>query len=828
MLRLVTAAVVPLLAAVTWLAVQGMDPEASRFDSVLGALERFEGTESALRRNVLGARAGLVHNYDPIVRESNALREAVRRLREAHVDPVVLGPLSDLVEQQEQLIERFKSDNAVLQESLSYFALLSSELATSDREVPVVAAVSALAGAMLNLAVDRSPRAAEEVAARIHDLDQQEWPVQKREAVDALLAHGRLLQNLLPETDNVVRTIYNLPRMQRQDTVRASILAEQKQSREIARQYRLALSGVSLLLLIAFGYLGQQVRRRAMLHVRRARFEHTIARISMRFINSHPSETPLLVERALAELAMWVNADRAYFVGSDAKGARHVWSNHGVEFPADWPEEAFTLVARHERRNRMIYITDMDRYPAGPDRDILLEMGLRGWACVARAEGAVGWNILGFDAVRGLLSTYSDEAPLLRIAFDVVANAINRDTLWLERARLENSLRRARRMETVGALTSGIAHNFNNIVGTILGYTEMAETQAPRGPTEGYLQAIRQAGARASQLIDQILAFGRVREAVGVPVSLQHLLHETASMLRVVMPEGARLRVDPIPEEAVVSGEATQLQQVLINLCNNAVHAMHGAGTVRVTVTVHRISKGRTLSHGHLSARAYVCIGIRDSGHGISASTQERLFEPFFTTREAGNGLGLAMVRTIVREHSGGLNVESALGEGSLFEVWLPQAEASVPILDGPEAPSVSRGQGEAILLLNDDPDHLLRDEEIIAALGYEVIGFTAVEDAVLACLREPGRFDAVVISHSSRLSSALDLSARLRETAPHLPVLLAAAADALDSDALASAGVSELIAGPITSAAFASALRRSATVRHAAMGGIADFIGRV
>jgi signal transduction histidine kinase len=406
--------------------------------------------------------------------------------------------------------------------------------------------------------------------------------------------------------------------------------------------------------------------------------------------------------------------------------------------------------------------------------------------------------------------TQSGELALLRMVLDAVAHVLMRDHLLQERARLETNLQQARRMETVGAFASGIAHNFNNIVGAILGHTEMAEVQlvSDSRPARS-LTEIRRAGERARDLVDQILAFGRRRDVGHQPVSMKGLVAETSSLLRASLPSRIELTIREVPDAAVVSGQPGQLQQVILNLCNNAAQAMDQMGCVEIETEVHQITEARSLTHGDLGAGRYVRIAVSDTGRGMDEATLARIFEPFFTTRLAGNGLGLATVREIVGEHGGAMDVWSSPGVGSRFEVWLPSIGAAGPATrDNP--PSHTFGQGETVLMLDDAGERLLADEEMLAALGYEPVGFTRAGDALAACRATPKRFDALVVGHLVSAASALDLTAELHGIVPDVPILLAtASADEIVADALLAAGVSEVVHLPLISAEIASALAR-------------------
>jgi len=275
------------------------------------------------------------------------------------------------------------------------------------------------------------------------------------------------------------------------------------------------------------------------------------------------------------------------------------------------------------------------------------------------------------------------------------------------------------------------------------------------------------------------------------------------------LPARIELAIHEVPEAAVTSGQPGQLQQVILNLCHNAAQAMDQSGRVEIETEVHQIAGPRSLTHGDLRPGSYVRTAVCDTGRGMDGTTLEHIFEPFFTTRLAGSGLGLATVREIVREHGGAINVWSAPGVGSRFEVWLPCiAEGAPPARD--EASTLRLGSGQTVLVVDDANERLLADEEMLAALGYERVGFTRAHDALAACRAIPKRFDALLVSHIAPAGSALDLAAALHESAPDVPVLLAAArADEMGVDSLVAAGISEVVHRPLISGELASALAR-------------------
>ncbi len=703
------AAVLVLLVLLTWLSSRAIDTDAERYDRALKALDRFTMVEIALQRDVLSARGGMLRNYDPLVREMDDLREALARLHDnTSEDAEAAAAVDQFATEaalQEQLTEQFKSDNALLHNSLAYFQLLSARLSASDGSGPLAPAVSALASAMLHLTLDTSSAAAREVEDRLNALTAQPAASADAGSVQALLAHGGLLHDLLPMTDSVLRALLAAPSKGEIKALRMMILTHQEASRATAREFRLLLYAASLLLLGLLVYVGLQLRKRALTLQRRAAFEHVIAGISTRLIDAQPHEIDTHIDRALAELAELVAADRAYLMISGDLNRIHRWCREGITFPPNWPDRVPSLVSRFGATAEGIsHVRSVDRLLPGADKDALAAASLRSWACISSlAEYGFSRKILGFDVVRPGIITQSAELGLLRMALDAVANVVIRDHLLQERARLEANLQQARRMETVGALASGIAHNFNNIVGAILGYTEMAEGEvAWNSRPARNLNAIRRAGERARDLVDQILAFGGRQDVRRRPVSLNALIAETRSLLGASLPSQINLIIREAPEAAVVSAQPGQLQQVILNLCNNAAQAMDQMGCIEIETEVHQTTGVRSLTHGDLGPGRYVRIAVSDAGRGMDEITLEHIFEPFFTTRLAGNGLGLATVREIVREHGGAINVWSALGTGTRFEVWLPCIAASAPAARD-KAPTLRLGRGETVLVIDDE-----------------------------------------------------------------------------------------------------------------------------
>ena len=808
-----------LLALLTWLLVRAIDTNAPAHAMTLQAFDDFALAEASLKRDVLQARAGLLRDYDALAKAVEAMEDAVARLR-SHaqiegLDPGAVDRLAATVVQQEELTESFKSSNALLQNSLSYVGLLSTSPAFGAQDAQLAPATGALAGAILHLTRDTSPDAVEALQERIDRFAVQAPTVgPDADAAQALLGHARLLHDLLPAVDETLKALVAVPSRRPLEAMRRLFADRQSAVEATARRFQLLLYAVSLLLLIMLVRLGLRLRARALALRQRAAFEHVIAENSTRLINCPPGETTARLNQVLGELCRAIGVERGYVVLDENPTRVNAWCAEGAAYPAGWPHEALALSAQLGPAGPdIITVPDVTALPPGDVKDALATAGVRGWACVPLIRPGRVRGILGFDALQPWPPKPAWDRvfplPVVRLAGDAVANAIEREFLERDRARLTTRLERARRMQMIGSLASGIAHNFNNIIGAILGYSEMAEPQlVPGSKPAQHVDEIRRAAERGRDLIDNILTFGRRRDARVRPVQVRTLFAEVASLLRASLPSGVELIIEDAPIDAAVSGEPAQLQQVIVNLCTNAAQAMEGRGCIRVSARQKEVAAHLQLSHGDLTPGRYVCLAIVDSGPGFDERVARRLFEPFFTTRSAGTGLGLATVREIVRDHDGAMNVQSKAGHGSRFEVWLPVAAVVGTAAVGPEA--LPLGRGETVLIVERDREQLLQDEEMLAALGYEPVGFWRPADAITACRSAPDRFDIILVSDASQAPAGLDLAHALHAVAPRQPMLLATASTIdVSVDALAEAGISEVLRRPLAGTELAAALAR-------------------
>ena len=423
---------------------------------------------------------------------------------------------------------------------------------------------------------------------------------------------------------------------------------------------------------------------------------------------------------------------------------------------------------------------------------------------VRHKDGSWRWientvsNLLDEPSVRAVVMNFRD-----------ITERRQADT---ERARLEQRLRQAAKMEAVGRLAGGIAHDFNNILGGILGYAEMlVEGLAPGSAQKRYAQNVLTAATRAGALVDQILAYSRSQRGKRAPVDLGRVVAETFELVRGSLGHGIRFETR-LPERPLhVFGDPTQLHQVTMNLCTNAIHAMGEQGTLRATLDAVEVDADRTLPHGVLHAGAYARLCVEDSGSGMDEATLARIFEPFFTTKEVGKGtgLGLALVYGIVTDSAGAIEVTSAPGRGSTFTIYLPRVDAPAFVADEGDAP-VARGHRERVMIVDDEDALLAVTAEVLKKLNYDPVAFADGGAALAAFQAAPHGFDAVVTDEIMPGLTGTELARSLREQRADLPILLVSGyIGPLMSERAAAAGVSEILKKPLQSRELAAALSR-------------------
>jgi signal transduction histidine kinase/ActR/RegA family two-component response regulator len=382
----------------------------------------------------------------------------------------------------------------------------------------------------------------------------------------------------------------------------------------------------------------------------------------------------------------------------------------------------------------------------------------------------------------------------------------------MDKELLESQLKQSQKMEAIGTLAGGIAHDFNNVLGAILGYGELALQHAAEDQKlKRYLDNVMHAAERAKVLVERILGFSRSGLGDSVLVNVQAVVKETVELLEASLPVGIRIESTLTAGTAAVLGDPTYLHQVTMNLCTNAVQAMHDGGVIEVVLQRANLSEVKTLARGSLAPGDYVRLTVADSGAGIPPAILERVFDPFFTTKQVGDGtgLGLSVVHGIVSDLGGAIDVDTSVGSGTRFDIWLPVAgEAETPSLEPPE--NLPHGRGETLMIVDDERPLVELAEEVLAGLGYEPVGFVSSRVALDAFRAAPDRFDAVVTDESMPDLIGTELVRQIRSLRPSLPtILMSGHGDPRLASRASEIGVDEVLRKPLHGRDIAEALAR-------------------
>ncbi len=387
-----------------------------------------------------------------------------------------------------------------------------------------------------------------------------------------------------------------------------------------------------------------------------------------------------------------------------------------------------------------------------------------------------------------------------------------------EREEMQRQLQQAAKMEAIGRLAGGIAHDFNNILGAILGYGELAQKNLEGRAVRRHVDQVMQAGARGKGLVERILAFSRSGLGERVPVHVQSVVEETLEILAASLTTDVRLERRLDAGDTAVVGDATQLHQVAMNLCTNALQAMEHGGVLTVALEKVAVPERRLLSHGTLLPGPYVRLSVGDTGSGIPPAVLERMFDPFFTTKGVGDGtgLGLSLVHGIVADFGGAIDVKTQAGAGTSFTVWLP-ASGETPRLLAEPVGELPQGNGETVMIVDDQRSLVALAEETLAALGYEPAGFDSSVAALQAFRAEPQRFDLVLTDETMPDLSGVELAREIRRVRPELPiVLMSGYSGAQLTERARAVGVAEVLRKPLVRRDIAEALGRALPLARA------------
>jgi PAS domain S-box-containing protein len=519
------------------------------------------------------------------------------------------------------------------------------------------------------------------------------------------------------------------------------------------------------------------------------------------------------------------------YAGIPEEEARKIeWLDYGVAVCGCAAQDACRIVAGH------IPTT------AGPGTELVKSYGIKAYAChpLLVSEGKV-IGTLSFGTCDR--ETFSDEdLSLMKAVADQVAVAMIRmkdeeavkkardeleervegrtaelqqayDKLMREteeRQQIEAQLRQAQKMEALGTMSGGIAHDFNNMLAAIIGFAELLEGHVQKGSRDAHhLDRIMKAGIRGRELVRQMLTFSRKTEQEKKPLALSSIVKETVKLIRATTPSTINIRVNAV-SEVLILGDPTQIQQVLMNLCTNAAHAMREkGGSLDIELSDYSASRSNDDPQG-IAPGHYVKLTVRDTGIGMSSDVMEKIFDPFFTTKKVGEGtgLGLSVVHGIVKQHEGHIAVESEPGRGSTFTVYFPRITGG-PKDDALRDDEIPTGT-ESILFVDDEEALVALGEDILAELGYEVTSRMNGMEALAIFRLDPSRFDLVITDQTMPDVTGADLAKEILAIRPDMPIIMCTGFSHLvDADRARAAGIKAFAMKPLTKREIARTIRR-------------------
>ncbi len=344
---------------------------------------------------------------------------------------------------------------------------------------------------------------------------------------------------------------------------------------------------------------------------------------------------------------------------------------------------------------------------------------------------------------------------------------------------LENQLRRAQRMEAIGILAGGIAHDFNNALASIITCTELAlDTAEGKGSSlKELLEVVLKSGQRGKELVRQILTFSRQTEQERQEVKVDLIVKECLKMLRATLTPSIEIRLQIGQRLGVVVADPTQVHQIVMNLCTNAIHAIYGQGhgVLELLLETCELDHTSAAQFVNLLPGNYLRLSVRDNGHGMNEATLEKIFDPFFSTKEQteGTGLGLSVIHGIITKLGGSITVASKPGQGTRFDVYLPCREEGAAKSDQIQQNLLRSFGNKRILLIDDDENLLFSVDLLLRQLGYEVVSENKPLRALEVFTNNPTDFDLIITDQAMPEMNGIELASRLAQVRPDIPIIL-------------------------------------------------------
>ncbi len=512
--------------------------------------------------------------------------------------------------------------------------------------------------------------------------------------------------------------------------------------------------------------------------------------------------------RRATEKALWESEEKYRMLVENANDLIFIVQDEAVKYANPKAEKVFGC-SLAELKSR-----PFTEYIHPDDRDIVPNLHRR------KQPGEKNGNLAYFRAVNekaedvylqinSRLTTWEGRPAAIILARDITE--LKRAAR--EKENLEGQLRQALKMEAIGTLAGGIAHDFNNILAAIVGYAELAKNELPAESRAGKsLEEVLKASGRARDLVLQILTFSRKSDRNRAHLQFYLLVRETIKLLRASIPSTIKIQQDIDPHSGTILADPTQIHQVLMNLCTNAAQAMdENGGVLFVGLDCLELKEKDLKEEADLRPGLYVRLTVKDTGCGIDQVIKDRIFDPYFTTKEVGkgSGMGLSVVHGIVKSHDGMVTVASKPNQGTTFKVYFPRVEEEIQ--PEPAGPAPLLTGAERILFVDDEKDLADATGGILTYLGYQVTAKTSSLEALALFRSQPDAFDLVITDQTMPDMTGMQLAEELLGIRPDLPIILCTGySSKIDAGAAGNMGIRAFAMKPVRQEKMAKMIRQA------------------
>ena len=558
------------------------------------------------------------------------------------------------------------------------------------------------------------------------------------------------------------------------------------------------------------------------LHYRIA-LEELVSSISGNFINLEAVDIDKYINESLKTAGGFAGVDRSYIYlySGDFKTISYCyeWCSPGITWDSkkltNLSLETFSWSIDKLKNFEYILVSRISELPpeAETEKNLLQSLNIKSLLIFPLILNKSLIGFFGFSSIKNEKAWKNEDITIMKLVSEIFVNVLERKKSEEEKKRLEKQIRQSQKMEAIGTLAGGIAHDFNNILGIIQGYTELTLDDLPENDmSQGNMEQILKACSRAKDLVKQILSFCRKSEQERKSLDISLIIKEAIKLLRPSLPATIEIKQNIKGETFIIMADATQMHQILMNLCTNSAHAMREKGGIlEITLENIELDHVSLKLYEELKPGNYVKLSVSDTGIGMNRSVMERIFDPYFTTKKAGEGtgMGLSVVQGIVKSHGGEITVYSEPGKGTIFHVYLPlihsydteEREVLLPL----------QGGKERVLFVDDEKNLVDFAVKMLDRLGYNVTSAAGSKAALEIFLREPDSFDIIITDQTMPLMTGVELAEKIMNIRSDIPVIICTGfSESIDAEKASSMGIRELLMKPFTIKDIAKAVRKA------------------